>query len=54
MTELKTTIYTPDSQIRNPSALIKGMYIDLYRSRCLAWRLFVRDISAKYRQTILG
>lgn len=27
---------------------------DLLRSRGLAWRLFVRDISARYRQSILG
>jgi hypothetical protein len=27
---------------------------DLVNSRELAWRLFVRDISAQYRQSILG
>ena len=30
------------------------MFSDLLASRELAWRLFVRDTSAKYRQTFLG
>jgi lipopolysaccharide transport system permease protein len=30
------------------------MWRDLVNSRELAWRLFVRDISAQYRQSILG
>jgi lipopolysaccharide transport system permease protein len=30
------------------------MFRDLYASRELAWRLFIRDISARYRQSMLG
>jgi len=47
-------IYTPYSQLRNPANLLKTMLKDLINSRELAWRLFIRNISAQYRQTILG
>ena len=46
--------YTPESRLRHPFRLIRTMFIDLWRSRELAWRLLVRDISAQYRQTLLG
>lgn len=48
------TIYTPDSPLRHPAKLIREMFRDLLASRELAWRLFVRDTSAQYRQSILG
>ncbi|MBF0231819.1 MAG: ABC transporter permease [Desulfamplus sp.] len=32
----------------------KEMYISLLNSRELTWRLFLRDFSAKYRQSVLG
>jgi lipopolysaccharide transport system permease protein len=54
MSELSTTVYTPDSALRHPVRLIREMFTDLLASRELAWRLFVRDISAKYRQSMLG
>lgn len=47
-------IYTPDSKIRRPLILIKSMFKDLVSSRELTWRLFLRDINAQYRQSILG
>ena len=53
-TELSITRYTPESRLRHPIALIKEMWADLKRSRELAWRLIIRDISAQYRQTALG
>ena len=40
--------------MRTPIALLQAMWHDIRASRELAWRLFVRDISAKYRQSILG
>lgn len=52
--DLTTVVYTPESQMRSPSRLLRSMWKDLKASRELAWRLFVRDISAKYRQSILG
>jgi len=47
-------IYTPDSIMRTPFRLICQLWKDLKNSRGLAWRLFVRDFSAKYRQSIFG
>lgn len=49
-----TVIYTPDSRLKHPIQLFQEMFRDLLASRGLAWRLLVRDISAKYRQSFLG
>ncbi len=46
--------YTAESRIRHPILLLKEMWRDLKGSWELAWRLTVRDISALYRQTVLG
>jgi lipopolysaccharide transport system permease protein len=48
---LPLAIYVPSPQ--NGNALRK-MLSDLLDSRELAWRLFIRDISAAYRQSMLG
>ena len=53
----KTTqisIYTPASQLADPSRLFRGMLRDMMISRELAWRLLVRNISSRYRHTFLG
>lgn len=47
-------VYTPESQLRHPGQLFNSMYRDLLASRELAWRLMIRDINARYRQSILG
>jgi lipopolysaccharide transport system permease protein len=47
-------VYTPASQIRTPGALLMSIGRDLVGSRELSWRLFVRDLSAQYRQTLFG
>lgn len=47
-------VYRPESRMRKPLQLFKEMWRDLLESRELAWRLMVRDISAKYRQSFLG
>jgi homopolymeric O-antigen transport system permease protein len=47
-------VYTPDSPIRAPLAFLKTLFRDARAARILAWRLFVRDISAQYRQTAMG
>ena len=52
--KLPVAVYTSKSQIRNPARLVKQMWRDLLASRELAWRLMIRDISAKYRQSLLG
>ena len=48
------TVYTPDSPLRHPLTLWREMWRDLFAARGLAWRLFVRDLSALYRQSVLG
>ena len=52
--DLSVTVYSPESQMRSPVKLLKSMFHDLKESRELAWRLFVRDTSARYRQSVLG
>jgi lipopolysaccharide transport system permease protein len=47
-------VYSPQSALRHPRQLLAEMFRDLGRSRELAWRLFVRDFSARYRQSALG
>jgi len=49
-----SAIYTPESQLRQPLKLFHVMGQDLLASRELACRLLIRDISAQYRQSLLG
>jgi lipopolysaccharide transport system permease protein len=51
---LPTRVYTPESPLAHPGKLWREMIIDLWAGRELAWRLAVRDISAQYRQSVLG
>ncbi len=51
---LKETVYTPDSELLSIGKLLRSMARDLLDSRELAWRLLVRNISAQYRQSLLG
>lgn len=52
--ELPVTVYTPESGLGHPGKLISGVFAGLWQGRELAWRLFLRDLSAQYRQTYLG
>lgn len=54
MHDLPITVYTPESPLRHPAKLLRSMFRDLAASRDLAWRLFVRDTSSRYRQSVLG
>lgn len=47
-------IYSPTSRIRSPRRLLAEMGEDLWLSRDLAWRLFIRDIQSQYRSSFLG
>jgi lipopolysaccharide transport system permease protein len=47
-------IYTPESQLRRPGLLFGTMWRDLAGSLELAWRLAVRDITSRYRRSLLG
>jgi lipopolysaccharide transport system permease protein len=51
---LAVNVYTPESPLRYPLRFLREMFRDLRASRELAWRLFVRDTSAQYRQSLLG
>jgi lipopolysaccharide transport system permease protein len=51
---LKEIVYTPDSELRQFGRLLRHMGEDLRASRELAWRLFVRNVSAQYRQSLFG
>lgn len=51
---IRETIYTPDSRIRMPRQLIAEMVNDLWVSRALSWRLFIRDVGSQYRSSFLG
>jgi lipopolysaccharide transport system permease protein len=52
--DLPMVVYTSESSLRTPMLLLREMWRDLHGARELAWRLFIRDISAKYRQSLLG
>lgn len=54
MNELKITVYTPESSLRNPARMLREMFGDLLAGRELAWQLALRDIRAQYRQAALG
>ncbi|HEU5257568.1 MAG TPA: hypothetical protein VFU28_16355 [Vicinamibacterales bacterium] len=48
------TVYTPESPLRQPRKFARELISDLWGSRELAWRLFVRDLRAQYRASLLG
>jgi homopolymeric O-antigen transport system permease protein len=48
------TVYTPESPLRQPRKFARELITDLWGSRELAWRLFVRDLRAQYRASLLG
>lgn len=50
----RVTVYTPESGIRRPQQLLRSMLRDLSGSYELGWRLFIRNFSAMYRQSLLG
>lgn len=46
--------YTPESPLRNPRRFVAEILDSLRVGRGLAWRLFVRDLRSRYRQSFLG
>ncbi len=51
----KVTIYCPDRFLKMGFFSIwSDMFQGFFRSRGLIWRLFLRDFSAKYRQSLFG
>lgn len=51
---MRETVFAPDAQLGFRWETWKGMASDLVNSRGLTWRLFLRQISARYRQSVLG
>lgn len=47
-------IYTPEPLLQHPAVMFQDIARDVWAARELAWRLFVRDLSAAFRQTFLG
>ena len=52
--KLTTKIYTPESMQTTGIGVWLAMFAELWNSRELIWRLIIRDISIRYRQSILG
>ena len=50
----QTTFYSSESEIRKPLRLIKNIFQSFWDGRELAWRIFIRNLNALYRQTLLG
>jgi lipopolysaccharide transport system permease protein len=51
---MEVKVYTPESVLRNPKAMLLSMVRSLSVARELSWQLAVRDIRAQYRQAALG
>jgi lipopolysaccharide transport system permease protein len=47
-------VYTPDRDLGMGPRMWATMARDLFEARELIWRFFVRDFSARYRQSMLG
>lgn len=52
--DLPVVVYTNEPGLRSARKMAKDIWSGLNASRELAWRLMVRDISAQYRQSLLG
>jgi lipopolysaccharide transport system permease protein len=52
--KFREVTYSAQPLLLRPFALFREMLNDLLASRELAWRLFVRDTSSEYRQSLLG
>lgn len=50
----KITVYTASSPLRQPFAVVAGIFADLYRTRELIGTLFRRNLHARFRQSLLG
>jgi lipopolysaccharide transport system permease protein len=51
---MNEVVYSSEPDLLNPVRFVRAMFHDLTASWELAWRLFVRDFNARYRQTLLG
>ena len=51
---MQEVVYRSGSQLRHPWRILREMASDLREAAPLAWRLLVRNVSAQYRQSLLG
>ena len=51
---LAERVYSPEPLLQHPWKMLKAIAADVWAGRELAWRLFLRDLRAQYRQTVLG
>jgi lipopolysaccharide transport system permease protein len=54
MAGLRVNVYTSESPLRHPLKLLRSIFANLVGSRELAWRLFLRNFTAQYRQSFFG
>jgi lipopolysaccharide transport system permease protein len=54
VTNPSVRIYSPEPLLGHPMSLCRNIFKDVMIGRGLAWRLFIRDLSALYRQTYFG
>jgi len=47
MTELSVRVYSPEPLLGHPAKLVGTIAGDIWAGRELAWRLFIRDLSAR-------
>lgn len=52
--DMEVRVTSAESQVRRPIALLRAMFRDLIQGQELAWRLFVRDVTSEYRDSVLG
>ncbi len=51
---LPERVYSPEPLLQHPAKMLGAIVGDIWSGRELAWRLFMRDLKAQYRQTVLG
>ncbi len=52
--QLSVLEFTSESAVRHPLKLCGEIFNNVQEGRALAWRMFIRNIKALYRQTVLG
>jgi lipopolysaccharide transport system permease protein len=52
--EKKLTVYTPQALLVGFGPILANAMQEVWRSRYLIWKLFVRDFHAQFRQRVLG
>ncbi|MDB4794385.1 MAG: ABC transporter permease [Pirellulaceae bacterium] len=54
MKPIEEIVYTPEPPLYHPGGLLKKIFSENWDRRELCGRLFIRNISVQYRQTLLG